>query len=519
MNVIFILLVLILAGVSFYIFSLRKDPVEIAIALAREGNYLDARGILRSKLEKQPDNPKLHYAMALTYQMEGDEDNYIQHLLELYRMRKTVPQLSFFEILNKIADYYYRQDNYVEAIRYYEESLRFYKNNVEALARLAFLYAGQEMFEKADLYFQRLTGIAPNNTEFLLGRGIVCSILNRKEAIEIFQTVLKNDPENIPALLFLGIEYYRKRINDENFIERLEKAISNLDTPELRYIFHKLLMGLYYRVKNFRKGIQHANTALQLLLKEGFFKEEYYMRIATAILSILGMDLENAHEHLFILESRDLNDPTVTKLADYRLQVEEGVIQPGDVSPAGFDFQHFANTWMDKLFTLDFVYSISNLKMGIKIDPGALGENTRDSLKNFDKKIDYESYINQFVSLGKQQFQEICSKIVSYMGYEMIKPLAPDDNEGFDCLAQNIEGKKAVFKIRQWKNQSISDIYIRNFQNKLNELKAQEGFLISAGRLTQGAEQTVQNLKRIKVFTPEEFGYLLSRIQSHFLKQ
>jgi restriction endonuclease Mrr len=97
-------------------------------------------------------------------------------------------------------------------------------------------------------------------------------------------------------------------------------------------------------------------------------------------------------------------------------------------------------------------------------------------------------------------------------GYKIIKQIPPDDNEGFDCIAENYEGKKAYFKIRQWKNQSISDIFLRNFQNKINELKVQEGYIISGAKLTPGGEQALQNLRKLKVINGEELANLLVNI-------
>ncbi|MCS7204703.1 MAG: tetratricopeptide repeat protein [Leptospiraceae bacterium] len=500
-------------SIFIYFFSLRKDVVEKALSLAREGNYLDARALIRSKLERDPENPKYHYTMALIYEMEGDEENAIQHYEQLYKIRKTVPNLSFFEIINKVADFYYRRENYVETVKYYEESLRFNKNNIEALARLAFLYAGQEMFERADMLFKRLISLVPKQTEFLLGRGIVCSILNKKESIELFEEVIALDPNHTLALLFLGIELYRRKIYDDTIITKLEDHLSQIEQIETRYLFYKLLMGFYFKKRNYNQALKHAGMALQIVLKEGFLKEEYYIRIAYACIAILGGDLDNAHENLFILESRDLNDQTVSKLADYRLIVEEGTIKAGDVSPSGFDFMNFANSWLDKLFSLDFIYNISGLKMGIKLDLSQTGEFMKDALQRTEESsIDVDGIINSFISLPRNQFLEKCNRLISYFGYEVIKALPNEDNEGYDCLAQNFEGKKALFKIRQWKNQTISDIFIRNFQNKINELNANEGYIISGAKLSSGGERVLQNLRKIKVIGREELANILTRI-------
>ncbi|GIX41294.1 MAG: restriction endonuclease [Leptospiraceae bacterium] len=516
MNVIVLSLLIvgfILFAGLFYFFSTRKDVIERALELADEGNFLDARALIRSRLEKDPQNPKYHYAMALIYKKEGDEDNYINHLKELYKLKKTVPQLPFYEIINKIADYNYKREYYSECVKLYEEALRYNKNNVEALTRLAFIYAGQEMFEKADQYFGRLIALYPDKIEFLLAKGIVNSVQNKKEAIEMFKKVVQLKPDHTLGLLFLGIESYRRKIFEDNLILQLEEHLKTITTLEIRYIFHKLLMGFYFYKKNYNKALYHAENALQIVLKENLLKDEYYIRIAYACLGILGGDIENAHENLFILESRDFHDQTVTTLSDYRMNVEEGIIAPGQVSPNGFDFMSFINNWMDKLFPSDFIYKISGMKMNTKVDIPIMGENPSDVIRRTQTQtIDVDDLIDRFNALSKNQFLDACKQLIQMFGYQITKQVQPDDNEGFDCIAENFEGKKAYFKIRQWKNQSISDIFLRNFQNKINELKVQEGYIISGAKLTPGGEQALQNLRKLRVINGEEFAKLLVTI-------
>jgi hypothetical protein len=152
--------------------------------------------------------------------------------------------------------------------------------------------------------------------------------------------------------------------------------------------------------------------------------------------------------------------------------------------------------------------------MNTKIDIPLLGKNPSEVIRKGvqSPSIDIDTLIDNFNALSRSQFLELCSRIVQMYGYQVVKQLPPDDNEGFDCIAENFEGKKAYFKIRQWKSQSISDIFLRNFQNKINETKVQEGYIISGARLTPGGEQALQNLKKIKVINGEDFAKLLANI-------
>ena len=46
----------------------------------------------------------------------------------------------------------------------------------------------------------------------------------------------------------------------------------------------------------------------------------------------------------------------------------------------------------------------------------------------------------------------------------------------------------------------------------MNELKVNQGFVIAGARLTQGADQALNNLKKIEVINEENFGMLIKDI-------
>jgi hypothetical protein len=46
----------------------------------------------------------------------------------------------------------------------------------------------------------------------------------------------------------------------------------------------------------------------------------------------------------------------------------------------------------------------------------------------------------------------------------------------------------------------------------MNELKVSNGYVIAGARLTAGAEQALQNLKKIEVINEEKLGELLAQI-------
>jgi hypothetical protein len=122
--------------------------------------------------------------------------------------------------------------------------------------------------------------------------------------------------------------------------------------------------------------------------------------------------------------------------------------------------------------------------------------------------------IQRFNALKGTVFEAACQRLISLLGYKLSKILPYRDKDGADFLVTSAQDKKvkALLRVRQWKNQPISDIFLRDMQNAMNELKVQEGYVVAGARLTAGAEAALQNLKKINVVNDMEFGELLKKV-------
>jgi tetratricopeptide (TPR) repeat protein len=508
-------IVLIMAGIAAaFLFFRRKDFAERALELAEAGMFTDARGLVRSRLDHDPENPMLHYLMVRIYSIEGDEANELHHLLQIYRIGRSVPDLPMPVLTNRIASIYYRNERYSDSFQYYNDALKMVPENEEALARLAFLCAGQEKFEAADRYFSRLVQLKPDVFEYRLGRGICLSQLRKKDALAEFEAACQIDPDNLTANLFYGLEgFFQGAI--EPAIERLLHALELAPESEVEYIIRKALTVLFFQKGDYNSALHHSEQALRIALEERWEREEYDARISTACMAIMAGDLETANENLLTLEMRNMNDPKIISLSDYRMNVEEGLIPAGEVSPSGFNFRSFLADWARSRFSTGFLYQISNLKMERKFDiDAAINQDGSPRISRQQPGVDSEELIERFNSLKGQAFETACRKIVAALGYRFVSMLPYRDSDGMDILAQSTTDKnrRAIFEIRKWKNQSISDIFLRNMQNQINEQKAQEGYVIAAARLTDGAQTALQTLNKIKVINEFDLIDLLMRV-------
>lgn len=505
------------AGAIYYFLVFDRSSVyDRAINLAREGAYTDARGLIRSRIEREPDNPRGHFTMAQIYAMEGDEQNELEHLQELRRLGRPVPEYPRPRLLNRIGEILYRQEDFEESYDVYQEALHAAPKNEEALAHLAFMAIGQAEFEAAEKHFKKLVGLAPQSAEYRIARGVGLSMMKKREALDELEQGLDLDRGNDTARFLLAIECYRQG-EHKKVLEQLEKLRDNISDTAIRYLIFKLSAASYYMTGRNEDALSAAEECLQITLQESWDREEYDARLSVSYLSMLMGDLEKANENLLELEIRNPTDQTVMRVSDFRMDLEEGVASIEEPSARGFDFQNQLKEWVRSRVHPEIIFRVSGLQMDEVFSIGATREGQRPAARQAQSAgpgYDPDELIEKFNSLRESEFESACSSIVSVLGYKVDRTLPKGDPDGLDLVGVSLEDKKerALFQFRKWKNQPISDIFLRNMQNTLNEMKVTRGFVIAGARLTTGAETALQNLKKIQVINADDLGAVLANI-------
>ena len=503
-------------GLIYYFFIYDQGSVfEKALRLAEAGNYIDARGIIRSRIEREPDNVKGHYYLARIYQIEGNELQELEHLNEIKRINRFIGEVKPEDVLGRIAQILYQQDRFAEAFENYLALLQFDPQNEHALAHIAFMAAGQESFDVAIRYFQKLTKVAGDVPDYRIAYG-VCLAMNKKysEAIESLRMATNLAPNDQTSMFLLALLSFKHNDPDTS-IEMLDKLLNVLQDPPVLYLAHKLATASWYLKKNYAKALSYAEKCLEACIENNWDQEEYDARLSVAYMAIFTGDLEKANEHLMELELRNPADQTVLKVADFRMDLEEQVAKIDEISPRNFDFLAHMQDWVRFRFPEDLIYRISGLKQNQTFD--VLGFFTSDGQAKAPKsgdEFDPSELIEKFNNLKEAAFRGACERIIASQGFKVKKELKKTDKDGLDFLAQSVTDKKnlALFRIRKWSNQPISDIFIRDQQNYMNEHKASLGYIVAGARLTPGAETALGNLKKITVINDKDLGRLLKSI-------
>lgn len=494
----------------------RGGLLERALELAQKGAYVDARTIVRPRLDRDPDDIQAHYVMSRIYAFEGNTHQELEHLREVRRIgRYSGVGFKPAEVLARIGQLYYEDDRFAESFESYLDALNYDSANETALAHVAFMAVGQEQFQIADGFFRRLVKAAPSVVDYRIARGVCLSMLRSKEANEEFQLAISLSPRNQTAQFLYALHLYREQ-QYERTKEILDKLLPAVEDELVSYIVSRLGAAIYYMSGEYQKALQLAESCLQLAVRQDWEKEEYDARLSVAYLSILNSDLEKANEHLLELEIRNPADDLVMKISDFRMDLEEQVAEVDRVSPRGFDFRAHMQDWVRNRFAEDSIFKLSGLGEEEEFD--VLSFFTREgqmrSRPERRQELDPDALIERFNNLKGDSFLQACQSIMANLGFKMASNLNYRDKDGADFIANSLSDKKvkALFRIRQWRNQPISDIFLRDQQNYMNELKVNQGFVVAGARLTTGAETASANLKKITIVNDMAFAEILQRI-------
>ena len=141
---------------------------------------------------------------------------------------------------NQLGRMYYELENYPKAIEAFNQELKLHSNAVtyHFLANATY-YNGE--VEKSIDYYKEVLRVNPKYEDAYIDFGRAYNRLGRhKEAIIVYETALKVDRTNVPALVGLGMthfmlghkrkaeeQYERLRELDPEWAERLRKAMQN----------------------------------------------------------------------------------------------------------------------------------------------------------------------------------------------------------------------------------------------------------------------------------------------------
>ncbi len=225
-------------------------------------NYQDAETGFRKALQIDPENANAHFQLAtVLYAQKKNQEAmfeaeravkwdaanewYTKLLIELYKKQQQ------YKLASKLCNDYYKisgdikflyeqaglelaLNNTTNAIKIYNEIEKKTGINEQLSRQKEQLYLSQRKLKKAIKEIKKLCKAFPLELSY---QGMLADLIladgNEKKALEIYNHIIKQDPQNGYAAFSLS-EYYKIKNNTEKYFEFLEKGfLSNAD-PKIK---------------------------------------------------------------------------------------------------------------------------------------------------------------------------------------------------------------------------------------------------------------------------------------------
>ncbi len=502
-----------------YYVAPRRNPLNRARNFINQKMFDEAIIEYKKALDRNPSDFTTHYRLGNLYLSLNKVDQGVLHLQEVLKINKFSVEVEKIDILKNLARSYLQRDEIEEAFQIHIDILNIFPNDEESLYHASFIALGQEMFEMANRYFDRLVKISSRDFNIFFGAGMA-SFQEQKltEAIHYFKEAL-----NLNAYSDIGnicAAYAQQNKSDyKSAINHTRMVIDNTTDVNASFIAQRLLG--YILVKGGRYS--ESEKVFQFLLE--FCKKNYLDDELAPVLydlgfvSIKGEKTDKAYEYWNQAYQHNRNFRNLQKLITMlRKEMDKATAQKSDIQAITIEEQ--VNEWHRDFFPEDFIWKICGLKSQYEIDiskiriPSKAGAGKKSTAGNSDGKIEavQSEILNKYQDIDVENFRIISSRVLLKLGYDVDEILNTyKDFDGVDFLAHaTTSGKTVLVWVRRWKDTVVGEIPLRNFAQAINDMKASEGIFITTSGLSGPAEASLKNLVKVKVITPDQMSGVLA---------
>ncbi|EMO43109.1 restriction endonuclease [Leptospira noguchii] len=502
-------IILIVASGSFLI-QTKKDSYEKALALAAMGNYVDARVIIRDILDNSPSNVRAHYVIAKIYAMEGDTINEARHLEKIKKIGNFEKGINQVSVSNRIADIYYQQDLFEEALFHYLDTISIDPENPEANVRIGFMALGQKEFMIADRFLSKISNEKIKIPSLFIGKGVVSAILRKGNPVEFFAKAYDLDPASPVGGFLYALSLTRDGKYDEA-IRIANLVADSIEDDYVRYTIFQFLMCCFILQKNLGEALKHARLCMEMARTNGWKQEMIDSDVYFSLLAIKLGKLEEASEYLIEAESERIDDPRILELANYKFQLET---KRTDTAKNGnFSLDDEIARVFGELFPVERFYELSGLKSSKSFHIKGILDDQGNKVLSDVSKIGI-GVLDHYRQLKGVDFKNLCVRIVMALNYTVSREVPNKEGEGLNLTGLNKADKetRSLFKFRKWKDAKISDIFLRDTIAQLNELSLDKAFIVGDAEFTEGAKRFLsENSSLLNIISGKDLEELLKK--------
>lgn len=515
-TVVLLVSIAFLAAVAYYIFYLapKLDPNHRAMEYLKINKTEEAILEYKKILDNKPYDYATHYKLAELFSDIDEVDQAALHYEKVIEIGKFNYEIDKIDIEKKLAKIASVRDDIEQEFRYYYDILRVYPSDPDALYYAAFIALGQEEFDIAQRYFDKLIKGNEKDYSIMFGAGI-CSYQNQKftDAVECFKYAVAIQPDSDIVNLAMAMALIKKR-DFKSAVVYTQKLVSITDDPAVKFIGMRAHAFIDLYMKKTMDGVKRFEELLEFLKRNDMNEEQLLILYDIGFACFKAEMANRAYDYWNELSSLKRGYNNVQELV-MSLRREMDMDESGDkLSSQTTSISDMVEDWLLNPFPTNFLWDICNLKEERKFNLREISVSTRvthEGESEFTEMGYTKDLIDKFSSLDTENFRIIANRVVNKIGYKVEQILTTyRESDGIDFIAYKKDTREKTFVgVRRWKKIKVGEIPLRNFAQTVNDHKAQLGLFITTAALTEEAQRTSTNLSKLKIIVPEDLNTYL----------
>jgi len=495
--------VVLLIALLAWLLTLRKsNPYHLVQRLMDEGKYDEAVLKLTAMAEDIDLAPRCYIYLAECHEQLGAKDLARQHY------RKAIDAGAFddkdreVEIFKKIGEIYRSEGDIEGLFETCLEILRLAPGDELASQEVGLIALGDGHFSIAEHYL-KMALESSDDPQLLLALAVAQWQLGDKEtAISQIEKRLGDGNDITMQLIYTTMATYGTHL-----ARGRQTALALLDgsaDASVRQLIFNIYLFQCYQAKALREALDFLRKHYEAGSLPTEKKKEYEY-----LLLVLYLNEEKFLEASRLYRDLNEEDDDYKDMRHLRVFIDQIDLNPHaeNLKP----FKSIVKENFESLLISDLTYAISGFRKnrGVAIDKFFDLSQPHPTLRVEYDIMTAEKGAELFLQMMPEDFQKFVLYIITNLEYnEPVKEASGEKDlilySAISSKSKSIRALFAFYRVRTGAH--ISDISIRNLQNKMQSLKADKTYIISSAELTEGAEKVLSDEKSLKRYDAEHLA-------------
>ena len=502
-------------------------------------------------------NPKDYNSM---YELAVIEEQYNMPEKALEKYEKLL-SLKYFEgeelnIYKKLEELYNKLENKEESLKYTLRIAQIDVNNTYYSIKAATELGREGAYKLATEYFNRVLNNKNDFEIYELKIAAISYFMNKeyRKVISMLEELHKRLSRNISNIeddydelilvekILISLYIITDEINSaRTFAESILSSRAIKNDPKYRFFINRIYLYILYKSDDNEAFINLYNQYSKQYRIDEIKKEESIIILDFAFYNYFIKDINSAmsyFEHIRLFNDPEFDIYDLDSIFTYLSEIAKAEVQlkklRGDIQLNNKDkyvkenYEKYVNSqyieswensvrlWEDSFNSLDTILNLIEIERNVDIEKVLLECNINENnaaIENVSSKK-----VDKIFDISLSSFKSICQDIIQKkLLYSAVqeyneKLIDYDYGDEVNYLAFAVNKSKkdlTLISFKRWRNTEVGELVIRDFLLLINEAGAKNGILVLPLELTNSARSYATHNDKIKVYTRNQFNYML----------